>query len=180
MTLGTTPFVAPIKARRPLVRRWWQAYQKRDPKKATNIVTVYVFHYHLRLLFPKESGILIAYPSSLVGLCKKEYYTSRRYRKLAIDVLERDGGRCRVCNFTGQLQVHHRNYSYWGNESGLELTTLCDRCHSLFHDSEIELSNNGLFYVWCKPSGVQHRAVPWGWTNSMRLAREQRDKWWKA
>ena len=55
MTLGTTPIVAPVKARRPLVREWWKSYQTREAKKAANVVTVYVFHYHLRLLFPKES-----------------------------------------------------------------------------------------------------------------------------
>jgi hypothetical protein len=176
-TLGTTVFVAPVKARRPLIKQWWSNYQARDASKAANVTMVFAFHYHLRLLFPKERGIMIAYPSSLVGLAKEEYYTSRRYRNMAISVMARDGGRCRVCNTNGPLQVHHRNYSYWGNESGEELTTLCADCHELFHDSDLDLHNNGLFYVWTRP-GDDGKAVPHGYTNSVRLAREEMQKHW--
>lgn len=176
-TLDGTTFVAPVKARRPLIKEWWKSYQSREPAKASRLVMVYAFHYHLRLLFPKERGVLIAYPSSLVGLAKEEYYTSRRYRALAVAVIKRDSNRCRVCNANGPLQVHHRNYSYWGNESGDELTTLCEDCHALFHSEGPDLNNNGLFYVWTRP-GDGGKAIAHGYTNTMRLAREEIKKWW--
>jgi hypothetical protein len=176
-SLGGVPFIVPVKARMPLVQQWWGNYQMRSPTKANKLTAVYVFHWHLRLLFPKERGILIAYPSSLVNLDREVYYTSKRYRALARRVIARDQGRCRLCNTGRPLNVHHRNYSYWGDESPDELTTLCEKCHELFHDHR-RIENNGLFYVWTKPSKTRGRALPWGYTDSIAGARRERDRYW--
>lgn len=50
-------------------------------------------------------------------------------------VKKRDGYKCRVCNSPHDLQAHHRDYSHRGNELNhlSDLTTLCRRCHEIFH-----------------------------------------------
>ncbi len=51
-------------------------------------------------------------------------------------ILDRDGHRCRVCNSTEQLNVHHRTYERRGDEDLDDLTTLCQPCHEYFHSRE--------------------------------------------
>lgn len=51
--------------------------------------------------------------------------------------LQRDGHRCRLCNGTKNLQVHHRTYERRGNEDPNDLTTLCEACHESFHEKRI-------------------------------------------
>ena len=43
-------------------------------------------------------------------------------------------GSSRLCNGTEGLDVHHRTYDRVGAEELDDLTTLCDRCHTLFHE----------------------------------------------
>ena len=47
--------------------------------------------------------------------------------------LELAMGRCAVCNTDDGLDVHHRTYERFGNESIADLTVLCRTCHTLFH-----------------------------------------------
>ncbi|PVE26448.1 hypothetical protein DC522_01405 [Microvirga sp. KLBC 81] len=58
------------------------------------------------------------------------YIASPEWRQKRQEALVRDGHRCRVCNASEQLEVHHRSY---GPSLGLEtlddLTTLCADCH---------------------------------------------------
>ncbi len=62
-----------------------------------------------------------------------EYLKSPRWAELRQEALERDGGRCRVCNASMGLEVHHRCYDSLGTEDEIEdLTTLCASCHGLF------------------------------------------------
>jgi 5-methylcytosine-specific restriction endonuclease McrA len=56
------------------------------------------------------------------------------YRKLRIDVLERDGWRCQNCGTSEHLQVHHiRSRSALGDDATENLITLCAACHRQFH-----------------------------------------------
>lgn len=66
----------------------------------------------------------------------EEYENWRRgvqWQYLRQEVLARDKYRCRVCNASGLLDVHHRRYpDALGGENPDDLTTLCRQCHSLF------------------------------------------------
>src|SRR5579864_2417109 len=56
------------------------------------------------------------------------------YEKLHRQVLERDGWRCQNCGRQESLQVHHiRSRSQLGDDSELNLITLCESCHSSQH-----------------------------------------------
>jgi 5-methylcytosine-specific restriction endonuclease McrA len=46
-----------------------------------------------------------------------------------LEALRRDGYRCRGCNATDDLEVHHRTYEHFGHEHPEDLTVLCRECH---------------------------------------------------
>ena len=55
-------------------------------------------------------------------------------RELAI---QQAGGRCRICDSTGPLQIHHRSYKRRGKpDEVLDLIALCDECHERHHKTE--------------------------------------------
>jgi len=56
------------------------------------------------------------------------------YRKLWLQVLERDGWRCQVCGVLTGLQVHHiKPRSSLGDDDETNLITLCASCHRNCH-----------------------------------------------
>lgn len=64
----------------------------------------------------------------------REYLNSPEWQAKRRLALEQAGWRCKVCNSTTRLQVHHRTYDRVGNEELCDLTVLCATCHQLFHD----------------------------------------------
>ena len=56
------------------------------------------------------------------------------YRRLAREVLARDGWRCQDCGVAHDLQVHHlRSRSRLGDDAEQNLITLCAGCHRARH-----------------------------------------------
>jgi 5-methylcytosine-specific restriction endonuclease McrA len=65
-----------------------------------------------------------------------EYLMTKTWKDIRKRVLKRDERRCRLCNSHKKLRVHHRSYpKIFGEESLNDLITLCENCHSLFHDN---------------------------------------------
>lgn len=63
-----------------------------------------------------------------------EYLESAAWQIKRQEAIMRDGFRCRICNSEKNLTVHHRVYpKILGTEPIEDLTTLCFRCHDLFH-----------------------------------------------
>ena len=65
----------------------------------------------------------------------QEYLKSPHWQALRIKALDRDLYLCRICRSSKKLHVHHRSYKNKGL-NGMEiedLTTLCEKCHNLFH-----------------------------------------------
>ncbi|MEI6557841.1 MAG: hypothetical protein WCO00_05485 [Rhodospirillaceae bacterium] len=60
----------------------------------------------------------------------RAYLRTETWKRLRRAAVERDGRRCRLCNASGALQVHHRYYpEVFGTETIDALTTLCGACH---------------------------------------------------
>ncbi len=56
------------------------------------------------------------------------------YETLRQQVLRRDGWRCQLCGSMSNLEVHHREFrSHAGEDSELNLITLCAECHASAH-----------------------------------------------
>jgi hypothetical protein len=67
-----------------------------------------------------------------------KYLKSSKWKEVSRLIKVRDKWTCRLCNSGLDLNVHHRSYKYIGRESEslIDLITLCQRCHSLFHATE--------------------------------------------
>jgi len=58
------------------------------------------------------------------------------YEDLRQQVLRRDGWRCQSCGTMTNLEVHHRVFrSQGGDDSELNLITLCAECHAQVHSA---------------------------------------------
>ena len=56
------------------------------------------------------------------------------YENLRQQVLCRDGWRCQSCGRMSNLEVHHKEFrSHAGEDSDLNLITLCATCHASAH-----------------------------------------------
>ncbi|MBZ5686107.1 MAG: HNH endonuclease [Acidobacteriia bacterium] len=56
------------------------------------------------------------------------------YERLRQQVLRRDGWRCQACGTMSNLEVHHKEFrSHSGEDSELNLITLCKQCHAELH-----------------------------------------------
>jgi ATP-dependent DNA helicase RecQ len=56
------------------------------------------------------------------------------YDKLRQQVLRRDGWRCQSCGAMSNLELHHQEFrSQGGEDSELNLITLCTGCHARNH-----------------------------------------------
>ena len=56
------------------------------------------------------------------------------YEALRQQVLRRDGWRCQSCGTMSNLEFHHREFrSHCGDDSELDLITLCTACHAQTH-----------------------------------------------
>ncbi len=111
--------------RKPIKRELW----KREP----------VVHY------PKMTSSLSDQRiQELKSMPYPEYLQTPEWAKKRQQILERDGGRCRICDSSESLNVHHRTYERRGNEDLNDLTTLCRRCHEHFHQREQESTTQTL------------------------------------
>jgi 5-methylcytosine-specific restriction endonuclease McrA len=60
------------------------------------------------------------------------------YEQLRLSVLQRDNWRCQNCGSFQNLEVHHKiPRSQSGDDSELNLITLCHSCHSNEHASAL-------------------------------------------
>jgi len=63
------------------------------------------------------------------------------YENLRRQVLRRDGWRCQSCGAMANLEVHHLQFrSQMGEDSELNLISLCHTCHELIH---VRTNSNG-------------------------------------
>lgn len=61
----------------------------------------------------------------------ERYIKSGKWRRIRERVMARDGQRCKFCNSTENLQVHHLTYEHLYREENYlyDLVTLCKKCH---------------------------------------------------
>lgn len=65
----------------------------------------------------------------------KDFLLTSYWKNIVAQVRARDGHRCRICNGSKRLDVHHRTYQHHGEEHLHldDLTTLCHVCHERHH-----------------------------------------------
>ena len=73
----------------------------------------------MRQDFPKTAHIRLGYSE---------------YQELREQVLRRDAWRCQFCGSMKNLEVHHQLFrSHSGEDSDINLITLCSDCHRSIH-----------------------------------------------
>jgi len=66
----------------------------------------------------------------------REYLQTPEWQERRKRAMKKAGFRCQVCNAYGvRLNVHHRTYERRGNENDRDLITLCEDCHTTFHEN---------------------------------------------
>ena len=68
----------------------------------------------------------------------KYYLTSDTWLRKRETILKRDNYNCRYCSINKATQVHHLSYDNLGNETELELISVCGSCHQLIHNIETD------------------------------------------
>lgn len=64
----------------------------------------------------------------------RDYLQTDHWKALRDSVVERDGGKCVVCDSADRIQVHHKRYRKRFEDSlPGDLETLCRKCHGLEH-----------------------------------------------
>lgn len=66
-----------------------------------------------------------------------DYLKSPEWAQKRQRALRFAGFRCQLCNSPERLNVHHRTYERLGQELMGDLITLCNDCHSIFHQNRI-------------------------------------------
>lgn len=83
----------------------------------------------------------------------KDYLKSDEWQNKRKLVIIRDWWRCKCCNSTKQLNVHHRTYKTIHTPEEInDLTLLCNRCHSLIHSH-----NNILQWNLVQPVSIKKK-----------------------
>ena len=106
------------------------------------------------------------------------YLNSKVWFEIREKVLDRDLRRCRACNSSKSLKVHHRVYpEIYGKESLVDLITLCDSCHELFHGiKSIKVSKKVAFQPrWYKVKKRKAKALKKLMRQQKRDVRSQKE-----
>jgi hypothetical protein len=95
--------------------------------------------------FAEQTGLmekLLAEFLSVKGFSTLEEFTNYRsylasnwWKNKRLEILKKFGPNCEICNYSGNMNVHHNNYSCKGNETNDDLILLCRFCHESFHES---------------------------------------------
>lgn len=66
----------------------------------------------------------------------KQYLNSDTWRQKKELYYLKTGKYCKYCKSTENLNVHHKKYTGWGNESLTDLISLCKQCHKQTHSNK--------------------------------------------
>lgn len=100
--------------------------------------------------FDTEDGLGGMSPQNPIGTKKKKGYykydkllNTTEWKAKRLKILLRDGYRCRYCNSTNNLDIHHLYYNKYPNGKLVKpwdypdsaLITLCRTCHKMWHET---------------------------------------------
>jgi hypothetical protein len=63
-----------------------------------------------------------------------DYLRTPDWKRFRSIVIKKAQHRCQLCNSSGVLHVHHRNYADIFNEKLCDVVVLCADCHKIFHE----------------------------------------------
>ena len=75
----------------------------------------------------------------------QEALLSPHWKHLRGEALKAQGGRCKRCDATEGLQLHHIHYDTLGAETLADVELLCDKHHRI---ADLEREETNAFYTW--------------------------------
>lgn len=76
------------------------------------------------------------YSSAKIG--EDDYLQTQIWKKKREQRMKKDNYQCQKCGTAKNLVIHHIRYpAAWGMEDIDDLLTLCDRCHALVHERDL-------------------------------------------
>lgn len=72
----------------------------------------------------------------------RDYITSDKWKKRKQDYFETHIRKCRACNSSKRIHLHHKTYRRLGDERDADLIPLCHICHSSLHRSQKKSGQN--------------------------------------
>jgi len=82
----------------------------------------------------------------LKGKPYQVFLNSKYWHLVRRKVMKRDGFKCRICQSTDNLIVHHVTYKHHFKEHKHlnELMTMCTSCHTEYHETVFDFSKDGM------------------------------------
>lgn len=138
-----TVFPSGIPLRVEAVREYFAIVQSVEPASVWPLLTyapkvfhVFPSHQEMRWIAAGQANRDHAI-RRLRALEYGDYLRSPWWKFIRHVKIDDAGQNCQLCSATeGQLDVHHRTYERLGDEQLDDLTVLCRKCHSKFHDKE--------------------------------------------
>lgn len=62
-----------------------------------------------------------------------DYLNSSKWRAFRLEALNHFGNRCGLCDADGTLDLHHKTYKNFMNETFADVIPLCRKCHKRHH-----------------------------------------------
>ena len=115
-------------------------YAKRKAKKLLNTKLSKRDRKELKAFLKKNKKKKRKYKKKTYQDRKKEYASyihSKEWKELRLEILFRDGNRCRYCGSNEKLEVHHLHYRNFKREKHEDLITVCALCHKEIHSNKV-------------------------------------------
>lgn len=75
----------------------------------------------------------------------KDYLNSKHWIKFRVNFLKKVTNKCRMCQTTQGVNLHHKHYNSLGNEKNNDIVCLCFKCHKYIHVNSSTLDTRHLF-----------------------------------
>ena len=102
---------------------------------------------------------------------EKYISSSSKWKTICAQVRNKDGNKCKLCDSTEKLHVHHLTYERLGNERLEEHVALCELCHSDQHKlaNIIRINDKRL-------KGDKNKSISQAWAATKRKSKTRKSK----
>jgi hypothetical protein len=97
---------------------------------------------------------------------EKYIRSSSKWKTICVQIRNRDDNKCKLCDSTEKLHVHHLTYKRLGNERPEDLVTLCELCHSDQHKLANTIRINDKRF-----KGDKNKSITQAWAATKRKAK---------
>jgi len=102
---------------------------------------------------------------------EKYIRSSSKWKTICVQIRNRDDNKCKLCDSTEKLHVHHLTYKRLGNERPEDLVTLCELCHSDQHKLANTIRINDKRF-----KGDKNKSITQAWAATKRKLKQRKKR----